>query len=223
MSRTRVLIADDHKLLAEACARMLQPEFDVVGVVTDGRTLVQTAVEQKPDVAIVDISMPQLNGLSAAEQLKSKLPRLKLVFLTMNTDIEVAADAFRRGASAYVLKHSGIEELIHAIRHVVRGQSYISSLLARETLLHLLRQPVRQEQEHQTTPRQAEILQLLAKGQTMKQIANALDITLGTVAFHKYEMMRRLGITTNAGLYAYAIKQHLIPECHSGETGLAFG
>jgi len=198
--------------MAEACAKVLQPEFEVVGVVTDGRALVQAATELKPDVAVIDISMPQLNGLSAAEQIKSKLPLLKLVFLTMNPDVEVAADAFRRGASAYVLKHSGIEELIHAVRNVVRGQSYLSSLVARETLVHLLRTPVRPKENHQATPRQTEILQLLAEGQTMKQIASALAITQGTVAFHKYQMMRRLGITTNAGLYAYAMKLHLVPE-----------
>ncbi|MGA7463486.1 MAG: response regulator transcription factor [Candidatus Korobacteraceae bacterium] len=180
----------------------------------------QAALELKPDVAIIDISMPQLNGLSAAEQIKSKLPKLKVVFLTMNSDVEMAAEAFRRGASGYVLKHTGIEELINAIRHVVRGQSYLSSMVARETLVHLLRKPVHREEEHQTTPRQTEILQLLAEGLTMKQIASALDITQGTVAFHKYQMMRKLGITTNAGLYAYAMKMRLIPEC---DQAVGFG
>ena len=215
MNRTRVLIADDHRLVAEACAKMLQPEFDVVGVVSDGQALVQAVMELKPDVAIVDISMPRLNGLSAAEQIKGKLPRLKLVFLTMNPDVEIAAEAFRQGASGYVLKQSGSEELIEAVRHVVRGRSYLSSLVARETLAHLLRTPQHREQEKQATPRQTEILQLLAEGQSMKQIASALDITQGTVAFHKYQMMRKLGITTNAGLYAYAMKLRLIPECNA--------
>ena len=214
MSRNaaRLLIADDHRLVAEACAKMLQPEFEVVGVVTDGRALIHAAHQLRPDVAIIDISMPQMNGLSAAEQIRSKLPRLKLVFLTMNADADVAADAFRRGASAYVLKQSGIDELVHAIRNVVRGQSYLSSLVARETLDHLLHTPPRQREERRATPRETEVVQLLAEGQTMKQIANVLGITLGTVAFHKYQVMRKLGITTNAGLYAYAIKHRLVPE-----------
>lgn len=215
MSRTRVLIADDHRLVAEACAKMLQSEFDVVGVVSDGQALVQAVMELKPDVAIIDISMPKLNGLSAAQQIKSKLPRLKLVFLTMNPDVEIAAEAFRQGASGYVLKQSGSDELVDALRNVVRGLSYLSSRVARETLTHLLRKPPQREQEKQATPRQTEILQLLAEGQTMKQIASALDITQGTVAFHKYQMMRKLGITSNAGLYAYAMKLRLIPECNA--------
>jgi DNA-binding NarL/FixJ family response regulator len=216
MSRktTRLVIGDDHRLLAEACAKMLRPEFDVVGIFSDGRTLVQAAIELKPDVAIMDISMPHLNGLSAADQIKRALPSLKLVFLTMNSDVEVAAEAFRRGASGYVLKHSGAEDLLNAVRTVVRGQSYLSPLLARETLDYLLRGPGQNEKGSEITARQAEILQLLAEGQAMKQVASVLDITLGTVAFHKYQMMRRLGITTNAGLYAYAMKQHLIPECN---------
>jgi len=214
MSRNtaRLVIADDHRLLAETCAKMLQPEFDVVGIFADGRTLVRAAIQLKPDVAILDISMPQLNGLSAAEQIKSKLPSLKLVFLTMNSDADLAAEAFRRGASGYVLKHSGAEELLTAVRNVVRGQSYLSPLLARETLAHLLHQPPQRKEERQITRRQAEILQLLAEGRPMKQIAGVLDISLGTVAFHKYQMMRKLGITTNAALYAYAMKLHMVPE-----------
>lgn len=207
----RILIADDHKLLAEACKKMLEPEFEVIGVVTDGRALVRTALELRPDVAIIDIGLPNLNGLDAAVQIRrNKLTSVKLVFLTMNSDPEVAAEAFRRGASGYVLKHSGAEEFISAIRKVLHGESYLSPLIARETISYLLNQSAEQAVEKTITRRQAEILQLLAEGQRMKQIADTLSIAPGTVAFHKYQMMERLGTPTNADLVRYAIRHHMI-------------
>jgi DNA-binding NarL/FixJ family response regulator len=196
--------------MAEACRNLLLPEFDVVGVVTDGRALVQAVLELNPDVAVIDISMPQLNGLDAAEQVKRKSPRLKVVFLTMNSDPSVAAEAFQRGASGYVLKHSGAEDFITAIRKVVRGESYLSPLIARETLTYLMQLPKERRSGKHITMRQAEILQLLAEGRSMKEIADVLEITPGTVAFHKYSMMERLGITTNAGLLQYALQHHMI-------------
>jgi DNA-binding NarL/FixJ family response regulator len=125
------LLADDHRLLADACQCMLEPEFQVVGVETDGRSLMKLALALKPDVVVLDIAMPPLNGLDAAQQIKQKLPSIKLVFLTMNQSPEVAADAFRRGASGYVLKQSAAEELVSAIRTVLRGESYLSPLVAR--------------------------------------------------------------------------------------------
>ena len=208
-SGARLLIADDHKLLADACKSLLEPEFQVVGVVTDGRTLVKIAATLKPDVVIIDIGMPLLNGLDAAEQIKHKIPSVKLVFLTMNVAADVAAEAFRRGASAYVLKHSAADELVTAIRKVVQGESYLSPLIARETVTFLLNQGKSSSDEKQITKRQIEILQLLAEGMSMKEVANILDLKPGTVAFHKYRMMETLGVKTNAELLEYAIKRQM--------------
>jgi DNA-binding NarL/FixJ family response regulator len=207
----RLLIADDHQLMAEGCKSLLEPEFQVVGIVSDGRTLIKTAASLKPDVIVVDIAMPHLNGLDASEQLKHKLPSAKVVFLTMNTTAEIAAEAFRRGASAYVLKHSAAEELVTAIRQVLRGQSYLSPLIAKETVTFLIsRGRTDAEEEKRITKRQSEILQLLAEGMSMKQVAAELDLKPGTVAFHKYRMMEALGIKTNAELLEYAIKRQMI-------------
>ncbi len=205
----RLLIADDHRLLAEACKGLLEPEFDVVGIVTDGRSLVKSALSLKPDVVLLDISMPHLNGLDAAEQIKHRLPSTRLVFLTMNAAADVAADAFRRGASAYVLKHSAAEELVTAIRKVVHGESYLSPLIARETVTFLINQGKSSAEEKRITKRQSEILQLLAEGMSMKEVAGVLDLKPGTVAFHKYRMMETLGIKTNAELLEYAIKRQM--------------
>lgn len=208
-SGARLLIADDHKLVAEACKSLLEPEFQVVGVVTDGRTLLKVAATLNPDVIILDIAMPQLNGLDAGEQIKHKMPSVKLVFLTMNLAAEVAAEAFRRGASAYVLKHSAAEELLTAVRKVVLGESYLSPLIARETVTFLLNQGNAPAEEKRITKRQTEILQLLAEGMSMKEVANVLDVKPGTVAFHKYRMMETLGVKSNAELLEYAIKRQM--------------
>jgi DNA-binding NarL/FixJ family response regulator len=205
----RLLIADDHKLLADACKSLLEPEFQVVGVVTDGRSLLKVAATLNPDVIILDISMPQLNGLDAGEQIKHKMPSAKLVFLTMNMAADVAAEAFRRGASAYVLKHSAAEELVTALRKVVQGESYLSPLIARETVTFLLNQGKFPADEKRITKRQTEILQLLVEGMSMKEVANVLDLKPGTVAFHKYRMMETLGLKTNAELIEYAIKRQM--------------
>ena len=183
----RILIADDHQLLADACKSLLEPEFQVVGIVTDGRRLLTAAAELKPDIIILDIYMPHLNGLDAGGQVKQKLPGVKLVFLTMTMAADVAAEAFRRGASAYVLKHSAGDELL------------------------LLNQGENFNEEKHITKRQSEILQLLAEGMSMKEVANVIDIKPGTVAFHKYRMMETLNVKTNAELLEYAIKRHMTP------------
>ncbi|MGB7555672.1 MAG: response regulator transcription factor [Candidatus Korobacteraceae bacterium] len=208
-SAPRLLIADDHRLVADACKSLLEPEFQVVGVVTDGRSLITAAVTLNPDVVILDISMPQLNGLDAGEQIKHKLPSVKLVFLTMNMAADVAAEAFRRGASAYVLKHSAADELVIALRKVVQGESYLSPLIARETVTFLLNRGKAPAEEKRITKRQTEILQLLAEGMSMKEVANVLDVKPGTVAFHKYRMMETLGVKSNAELLEYAIKRQM--------------
>jgi DNA-binding NarL/FixJ family response regulator len=207
----RILIADDHQLLADACKSLLEPEFQVVGIVTDGRRLITAAAESKPDIIILDIYMPHLNGLDAGGQVKQKSPGVKLVFLTMTMAADVAAEAFRRGASAYVLKHSAGDELLLAVRKVSQGASYLSPLIAKETVTYLLNRGENFSEEKHITKRQSEILQLLAEGMSMKEVANVIDIKPGTVAFHKYRMMETLNVKTNAELLEYAIKRHMTP------------
>ena len=208
--RARLLIADDHTLLAEACKNLLEPEFEVVGIVDNGRALIRMAGEMKPEVVILDIAMPQLNGLDAGDQIKQLLPRTKLVYLTVNMSPEVAAEAFRRGASGYVVKTSAAAELITAIRRALKSESYLSPLITKETVDFLLRSRHPYVAEKRITRRQSEILQLLAEGKSMKEIADVLDVKPGTVAFHKYRIMETLGLKTNAELIEYAIKHHLI-------------
>jgi len=212
MERTpavRILIADDHRLLAEACKTLLEPEFEVVGIVTDGRSLLKAATEMKPDVIILDIGMPHLNGLDAGEQIHERAPRIALIYLTMNAKPDVAAEAFRRGASGYVLKQSASEELLMAVRKAVQGASYLSPMIAKETVTFLITQGKRRGEEDHITKRQSEILQLLAEGMSMKEVGGVLDLKPGTVAFHKYRMMESLGIKTNAELLNYAIKRRM--------------
>ncbi|PYU18285.1 MAG: DNA-binding response regulator [Acidobacteria bacterium] len=208
--KARLLIADDHTLVAEACKRFLEPEFEVVSIVADGRTLLRMVTELKPDVAIVDIAMPQLNGLDAGEQVKRISPSLKLIYLTMNTEPDVAAEAFRRGASGYVVKSSAAEELVTAIRKALRSESYLSPMITKETVEFLLRSGQSYAEEKRITQRQSEVLQLLAEGMSMKGIASILNLKPGTVAFHKYRIMHNLGLKTNAELLQYAIKHHMI-------------
>jgi len=207
--RARLLIADDHTLLAEACKNLLEPEFEVVGIVDNGQALLRRVVELKPEVVIVDIAMPQLNGLDAGEQIKHLLPATKLVYLTMNMSPEVAADAFRRGASGYVVKSSAASELIMAIRRALRSESYLSTLITKETVEFLLRSGRSCSEEKRITRRQSEVLQLIAEGMPMKEIASVLNVKPGTVAFHKYKIMENLGLRNNAELLQYAIKHHM--------------
>ena len=216
MSAARILIADDHQLLADACKSFLEPEFRVVGIVLDGRALVNAAFILKPDVIIVDIGMPLLNGLDAGERIKREMPMTKLVFLSMNMSCDVAAEAFRKGASAYVTKQSGLLELGLAVRKAIRGESYLSPLIARETFTSLLTN--KREPQTQISQRQTEILQLLAEGMSMKQVADVLDIRPGTVAFHKYRMMNRLKVKSNAELITYAMKCRMMSSNATGKS-----
>ena len=205
----RVLIADDHRLVAETCKNTLEPEFEVVGIATDGRALVEAAFSLKPDIVLLDIACRSSMASTPAKEIKAKMPRVKLVFLTMNLGADIAAEAFRRGASAYVLKQSAAEELVTALRKVLRGESYLSPLITRETITQLL---MRQNErtEKRITSRQSEILQLLAEGKSMKEAAAILNLKPGTIAFHKYRMMQNLGIKTNAELLEYAIRHQMI-------------
>ncbi len=210
-SRSRVLIADDHNLVAELCKRLLETEFDVIGVVSDGRALVRSALALKPDVVVLDIAMPFLNGLDAGRQVKEMLPAVKLVYLTMNTDADVAAEAFARGASGYLLKTCAASEMVLAVRQVLRGKSYLSRALSRETVdcLRWQHKEMLTEEERLTT-RQREVLQLLAEGKVMKEVGHILHMTTRTVAYHKYRMMEVLGAKTNAELVKYAVRNHIV-------------
>jgi DNA-binding NarL/FixJ family response regulator len=208
--RPRLLLADDHTLIAEACKHLLEPEFEVVGIVENGRTLVKAVMEEKPDIVVLDIAMPRMDGLDAGMRIKQLLPATKLVYLTMNMSPEVAAEAFRRGASAYVVKSSAASELITAIRRALVSESYLSPLITRDTVDFLLRSGTAYRQEKGITHRQSEVLQLVAEGMSMKEIAATLNLNPGTVAFHKYKIMENLGLKTNAELLLYAIKHHLI-------------
>ncbi len=209
MARPRVLLADDHALLLGAFAKLLAEEFDIVGQVSDGRAVVTAAETLKPDVVVLDISMPILNGLDAGRQIKQKLRSVKLVFLTMNEDADLAAEAFRSGASAYLLKRSAASELSMAIREVMQGRSYITPLVAGDLVGSLMRDGERRP-ANELTPRQREVLQLLAEGHSMKEIANVLNLTPRTVAFHKYRMMEQLKVKSTAELIQYAVKHHIV-------------
>lgn len=207
----RVLIADDHTLVAEACRKLLENDYEVVQTVSDGRALVRAVAEFRPHLVIVDVAMPLLNGLDAAQQAKELLPSVKLIFLTMNHDADLAAEAFRRGASGYLLKTCAASELATAVREVLRGKSYLSPMIAKDTVDFLLRQDKKLVDEaDKLTERQREVLQLLAEGKCMKEVAAVLNLTTRTVAFHKYRIMEVLNVRTNAELVQYAIRNHLI-------------
>jgi DNA-binding NarL/FixJ family response regulator len=207
----RVLIADDHTLVAEACRKLLEADYEVVGTVADGRALVRAVSELKPQLIIVDVAMPLLNGLDAGQQAKELLPSVRLIFLTMNHDADVAAEAFRRGASGYLVKSCAAAELTTAVREVLRGKSYLSPMIAKDTVDFLLRQDKKLVDEgERLTERQREVLQLLAEGKCMKEVAAVLNLTTRTIAFHKYRIMEVLNVRSNAELVQYAIRNHLI-------------
>ncbi len=210
MNRPRILLADDHQLLLEAFQKLLEPEFEVVGTATDGRALLAAARTRQPDVVVLDIAMPVLNGLEAARQLKLWQPNTKLVFLTMSRDISLAAEAFELGASAFLLKSSAASELRQAIQLALRGKTFMTPSLGEEKPQELVRRRRRRHSKQDLTPRQREILQLLAEGQSMKQIAAVLDLTARTVAFHKYRLMEQLQLKTTAELIQYAIKHRIV-------------
>jgi DNA-binding NarL/FixJ family response regulator len=209
MGVPRVLLADDHTLLLTAFEKLLSGECEVVGQVTDGRALVAAAERLKPDVVVLDISMPLLNGLEAGRQIKHRLPAVKLVFLTMNEEPDVAAEAFRSGASGYLLKRSAGSELSAAIREVVQGRSYITPLVA-EGLVGALLRFNHQNPEPELTSRQREVLQLLAEGRSMKEVAAVLNLAPRTVAAHKYQLMQQLKVKTTAELIQFAVKHGIV-------------
>ena len=211
MKKSRVLLADDHLLVAEALRGMLASVYDVVGTVSDGRSLLDAAMTLKPDLIVVDIGMPQLNGLDATRQIKRLLPHVKVIVLTMNEESSLVVDAFRAGAAGYLLKHCAPKELLQAIEEVLKGASYLSPRITSGAVAAMLRGGiVKPEEGCGLTPRQREVIQLLAEGRSMKEIADVLTISLRTVAAHKYRIMEQLEIKTNAELYRYAVKHQII-------------
>lgn len=211
MYRPRVLIADDHAMIREAFEKLLEADCQVVGSVADGRALLDLAPKARPDIILLDISMPLLNGLDAGLQLKRMMPHVKLIFLTVNADPDFAKQAFRNGASAYLLKNCGAAELYTAIRAVLQGKSYVTPLVAQEREESLLQALPYQEGVRRLTSRQREVLQLLAEGHLMKQVATIMRITPRTVAFHKYRIMDQFKLKTNADVMQFAMKQGLLP------------
>jgi DNA-binding NarL/FixJ family response regulator len=210
MSRPRVLLADDHRMLREAFAQLLESTCEVVGAVGDGRALLTSAEELKPDIVVVDIGMPLLNGLDAARQLKRSMPEVKIIILTVSEDPDVAAEAFRAGASSFLLKNSAASELLRAIDEAMHGQSYVTPLVAKGLVDALAGTGHSGNKKHVTSLRQREVLQLLAEGHTMKQIARILKIKPRTVAFHKYGMMKQLGVKTTAELVQFAVRHGVV-------------
>ena len=209
-NNARILIADDHRLVAELCARLLGKDFDVVGTVDDGRALVCAAGTLKPDVIVLDIAMPVLNGLAAGRQVKQMLPAVKLVYLTMNSDVQVAAEAFECGASSYLLKTCATSELLLAVQQALRGETYVSKAMSRDTIDSLRWQHKELvNEDKRLTDRQREVLQLLAEGKAPKEIAGILHLSHRTVAFHKYRIMEVLGATSVAELVRYAVRNHI--------------
>lgn len=209
MARPRILLADDHTLVADAFKKLLEPHFEVVGSVDNGRKLLEVAPSLDPDVVLIDLAMPLLNGLDAGERLKRLIPNAKLIVLTVTEDCEVASEVLRSWASGYLLKKAGGSELVKAIHEVLKGKVYVTSGLAPKLLDKLVRDP-HSHQLRALTERQREVLQLLAEGRTMKEVADILHVAARTVAFHKYKIMQEFGLRTNSDLIQFAIKQHLI-------------
>jgi DNA-binding NarL/FixJ family response regulator len=207
MARPRVLIADDHKIVVEGLKKMLDPDFDIAGTVEDGRQLVTAAEILRPDVIIVDISMPILNGIDAVRQIKKVHESIKVVFLTMQLDVAYALNAFKAGASGYVLKHSAPDELVTSVHAALEGKTYVTPLIAGKLQQAYEEADLLQtEMPRSPTARQSEVLQLLAEGYSAKEIATILHVSLKTVEYHKYKMMDDLGIKSLAELVRYAVK-----------------
>jgi DNA-binding NarL/FixJ family response regulator len=210
MRRVRILLADDHTLVCSAFEKLLEPQYEVAGSVGDGRALLKAAAELRPDVVLLDITMPLLNGLDAGRELKKMMPNVKLIYLTMNTNSAFAGEALRAGASAYVLKNSKSSELLEAIDDALRGISFVSPQIRRAMEETFIRDPKAVARPKHLTDRQVEVLQMLAEGRTMQQIADILQITHRTVRFHKCRIMEELEITTNSELVHYAMKHGMI-------------
>lgn len=205
-----VLLADDHTLMLDGLRRLLTADYEIVGAVEDGRALVEAARRLRPDVVLLDVSMPLLNGIEAGRRIKKATPESKLVFVTMHADPTYATEAFRAGASAYLLKRCAASELCQAIRAVLQGHTYLSPIIAGDVLDPLLQSRPERSGPGRLTPRQREVLQPVAEGRTAKEIAALLGVSVKTVEYHKALIMNQLGLRTVAELTKYAIAQGLI-------------
>lgn len=210
MAKPRIVLADDHTLVAEGIAKLLLPEFDVVGKFSDGRTLLEYAPKLKPDVVLLDLQMPLLNGIDAGQRLKEHVPNAKIIVLTVCEDTEVAASVLHRWASGYLLKKSITGELIEAIRAVLSGKSFVTTHLAQKLLDRFIHAPSATVSPRNLTDRQREVLQLLVEGKTLKEIANILELAPRTVAYHKYRIMQDFGLKSNSDLVLLALREHII-------------
>jgi DNA-binding NarL/FixJ family response regulator len=210
LRRPRLLLADDHALLLDGLKKLLEQEYDLVGTAANGRALVAAARRLRPDIIVLDISMPRLNGIDAARQIRDALPNAKMLFLTVHADSAYVEEAFRAGALGYVLKQGAAHELFVALRKVFRGRAYVSPLIGKHLLPSLLKPAKRQGPEPRLGVRQQEVLQLVAEGRQNKEIAAVLDISIKTVEYHKSRIMSRLDIRSSAGLTRYAIKHGIV-------------
>ena len=208
--KPRVLLADDHRLLVEAFAKLLESECEIVGHVGDGLALLEAAPKLKPDVVVLDVAMPLLNGLDAGRKLKELMPDVRLIFVTMNEDPDLAVQAFRIGASGYLLKRSAGSELLLAIREVMERRHYVTPFVTKDLVGSFINSLEQAGTRRSLTPRQREVLQLLAEGRSMKEAATILSVSVRTIAFHKYRMMEQLDIKTTAELVQFAVKEHLV-------------
>ena len=206
MKQARIILADDHTLMIDALKNLLATDYEVVGVFADGKSLVKSAAALSPNVIVLDIGMPNMNGLLAGELLKQAMPHVKLVYMTMNRCSDLAVEAFQLGASAYLLKTSAGSELLHAISEVLAGRTYVTPSLRREMETPTVKSLKNQKKHHQLSARQKEILQLLAEGRTMKEIGFKLNLATRTIAFHKYSIMGQLEVKNSAELVAYATR-----------------
>jgi len=210
MIRPRVVLADDHMMVAEAFEKFLSPSCDIVGTVADGMSLVKAVRELRPDVVVLDVGLPLLNGLTAASRIREFDKDVKLVFVTMNEDPDLAAQAFQAGASAYLLKRSAASELLAAIQQVVLRRPYVTPLVTQGVAPSLIGPDSENHGRPELTQRQREVVQLLAEGHSMKEVGAILQIAPRTVAFHKYRLMEQLQVKTNAELIQYAVKNHIV-------------
>jgi DNA-binding NarL/FixJ family response regulator len=209
MKQTRVILADGHTLVLEALKNLLEPEFEVLGIFNDGHALVKAAPKLNPDVVVLGIGMPTMNGLNAGQRLKHLMPSVKLIYLSMNQDPDIACEALRLGASAYLVKNSSASELVHAIREVAQGGSYVTPLMTKGMLGSFIQNLKCSKSKNRLTLRQKEVLQLLAEGRSMKEAAYKLNVTPRTIAFHKYRMMAQLRIKSSAELIQFAVKNSI--------------
>lgn len=210
MKRVRILLADDHTLFCSLLRDLLEPEYEVVGIVPDGRKLLEAAVSLSPDVVLADIGMPSLNGLDAGRRLKQARPQVKLIYLTMNNNVEYAREALQAGASAFVLKNAPSSELLKAIRDALRGLSYLAPEIRQAMTETFIRDPKVVNRPRHLTDRQREVLQMIAEGRPLKEIAALLHISYRTVRFHKDRIREELGISGDTELVKYAMRHGMI-------------